>query len=130
MKQEKKINFYNNYEYKSCKINFINKMKKIFILLLIIYIVSCKTIKDFTFEELNDISLEGLNPAIIKDIWQKIKDIYEKAVKFLKDVGLYEPIINLIKEKGRKIALNFCVSKNIPKETCESIIDWILKYIK
>ncbi len=105
-------------------------MKKLFFLFLIITISSCNSIKDFTFEDLNDISLEGLNPTIIKEIWQKIKDIYDKAVKFLKDNGLYEPIINLIKAKGREIAINFCISQSIPKETCESIIDWILTYIK
>ena len=105
-------------------------MKKLFVLFLIITISSCNSIKEFTFEELNDISLEGLNPTIIKEIWQKIKNIYDKAVKFLKDTGLYEPIINLIKAKGREIAINFCLSRSIPKETCESIIDWVLKYIK
>ena len=105
-------------------------MKKLFVLFLIITISSCNSIKEFTFEELNNISLEGLNPTIIKEIWQKIKNIYDKAVKFLKDAGLYEPIINLIKAKGKEIAISFCLSKNISKETCENIIDWILNYIK
>ena len=105
-------------------------MKKFFIIFLIIIVVKSNSIKDFNFEELNDISLEGLNPMIIKEIWQKIKNIYDKAVKFLKDTGLYEPIINLIKAKGKEIAITFCLSKNISKETCENIIDWILNYIK
>lgn len=103
-------------------------MKKI--VLLIIIIVSSNSIKDFTLKELNDISLKGLNPEIIKNILKNIKIFYEKAIKFLKDAGLYEPIINLIKTKGKEIGMNYCLSRNISKENCKSIIDWILKYIK
>ena len=75
-------------------------------------------------------SLEGFEPSTIINVWNKVKEIYNKAVDFLKEAGLYEPIVKYIKIEGRKYVMDFCTSKNIKEETCSSIIDFVLKYLK
>jgi len=100
-------------------------MKYIFLIILIIKLASCNQIKENKFE--NSL-LEALNSTMITNIWKKSKNIYIITLNFLKKLGIYEKIINIIKNKGKEIAILFCYSC-CPKIICDNIIEIIIKII-
>ena len=62
------------------------------------------------------------------ELWEKVKYYANAAKKWLQDVGLWDPLVNLLKTKGRQAAMNWCTQK-IPDFVCSSIIDFILSLI-
>ena len=100
-------------------------MKKI-IFVLLIAIIACSTVEEF-----DDVELQKFDPKAIADIWKKVKDVIDKAIKFLKENNLYEPLVDLIKKYGSKYANDFCVKQHkIEETTCKSIVDFIFGLIK
>ena len=103
-------------------------MKKI-IFVLLIAIIACST--DFAVEEFDDVELQKFDPKVIVDVWKKVKDFVDKAIKFLKENNLYEPLVDLIKKYGSKYANDFCVKQHkIEESTCKSIVDFLFGLIK
>ena len=103
-------------------------MKKILFVLLIA-IIACST--DFAPEDFEDFELEKFDPKVIVDIWKKVKGVIDKAVKFLKENDLYEPLINAVKKYGSIYANQLCVNKlKIEEDTCKSIVDFLFGLIK
>ncbi len=101
-------------------------MKKIlFVILLSIIICSFPIEKN---EELENV-LKGIDISIIEKIWNIIKTYIDKAIKFLKEIGLYDPIIKIIQKYGREYGIIYCTSFSIPEGICKDIIDFLLKLI-
>ena len=103
-------------------------MKKILFVLLIAFI-ACST--DFSDEEYDDVVLQKFDPTVIVDAWKKVKGIVDKAIKFLKENNLYEPLVNTIKKYGSKYAHDFCVKQiKLDSDTCTSIVDFLFGFLK
>ena len=106
-------------------------MRKLLVLVLFA-VVACSTLEDDLLELqpiFDEVSLEGIDLSKFVEIWEQVKNVAQKAVKFLKDNNLYEPLVNLIKTEGRKFALNFCNDKLASEETCKNVIDWLLSHL-
>ena len=102
-------------------------MKKIILIILVINIVCYFSLENTA--ELED-SFKGLDFTIIEKIWNKMKIYIDKAVNFLKQIGLYDPIIANIQKYGRAYGMKYCISFKIPEGVCKDIIDILLKFIK
>ena len=98
-------------------------MRKILFLLLIA-IIACNSIETFEQDEL---VLEGIN---FKSMWNKVKKNVKAAKAWLKSVGLYDPLVNAIKNVGAYYANNYCTSKGVPKEICSSIVQFLQSIIR
>ena len=83
-------------------------MKK-FLAFLLIAIVACTTVEDLTFES----------------FWDKIKDWFKKAVNWLKEIGVYDIIVNTLITLGKQAAIGLC-SNFLSQDECESIINSLL----
>jgi hypothetical protein len=100
-------------------------MKKILFVLLIA-IIACSTVEEF-----DDVELQKFDPKAIADIWKKVKDVIDKAIKFLKENNLYDPLVALIKKYGTKYAYDLCVKQHkIEEATCKSIVDFLFGFLK
>ena len=103
-------------------------MKK-FLFVLLIAIIACST--DFAVEDYDDVDLQKFDPKVIVDIWKRVKDVVDKAIKFLKENNLYEPLVDLIKKYGTKYAYQICVNQHkIEETTCKSIVDFLFGLLK
>ena len=106
-------------------------MRKLLVLVLLA-VVACSTLEDDLAEYkpiFDDVSLEGIDLSVLIKIWNNVKDCFQKAVDFLKENGLYEPLVNYIRTDGREYALKFCTNKITSKEVCTGIIDWVLSHL-
>ena len=102
-------------------------MKKILFIVLLTLIICEFNSKDN--KEL-EVILKEIDIQSIENIWNSIKEYVEKAIQFLKQIGLYEKIIEIIKTYGRTIAIQYCTSLLIPEPVCTSIIDFLLQFLK
>ena len=99
---------------------------KQFLFLVLITVIVCTSVEQYDPEDL-EIVLQGLN---YKTIWNRIKNNVNKAKSWLKSVGLYDPLINCIKQVGGYYAKNYCTSKGIPDSVCSSIFEFLSGLIK
>ena len=74
--------------------------------------------------------LQAFDFSMIEKKWDKIKIYVHKVVNFLKQIGLYDPIINIIQKYGRAYGMQYCTSFKIPEGICKDIIDILLKVIQ
>ncbi len=103
-------------------------MKKLIIFSIIICI-SCSFAMANEDEDI-EVLLKGFDFSIIEKIWNSVKDYVEKAVAFLKEIGLYDKLIELLEKYGKPYVTQYCTSFKIPENVCTSIIDFLLKLIK
>ena len=103
-------------------------MKKILFLVLIA-IIACSQVEQYEPYDIEDFDLilEGIN---IRSLWNKFKNNASQAKQFLKSIGLYDPLINLLKKYASGYAVNYCTSKGIPNDICQSIVNFLLSFIK
>ena len=100
-----------------------------FLFVLLIAIIACST--DFAVEEYEDFELQKFDPKVIVEAWKKVKAVFDKAVKFLKENDLYDPLIKAIKKYGIQFANNLCVKQHkIEETTCRSIVDFLFGLLK
>ena len=96
------------------------------IALVLLAVISCTSLEKYEPDDL-DIVLKGIN---FKAMWEKVKNNVNLAKNWLKSIGLYDPLVNLIKSVGSYYANNYCTSKSIPSSVCSSIVDFLLNLIK
>ena len=102
-------------------------MRKLLVLVLFA-VVACSTLEDDLLE-LQPIQDEVIDFSKFVELWEKVKVFAKKAVKFLKENELYEPLVGLIKTQGRKLAFDFCNGKLASEDTCNNVIDWLLSHL-
>ena len=78
-------------------------MKKVIFFILLAMIVSSLPVQNK--KELEEL-LERIDYTFIEKVWEFIKQYADKAIKFLKEIGLYDPIIELLQEYGRTYECN------------------------
>ena len=103
-------------------------MKKILFFVLIA-IIACSQVEQYEQYEIEDadLILEGIN---IRSLWNKFKNNASQAKQFLKSIGLYDPLIDLLKKCASYYALNYCTSKGFPQDICQSIVSFLSSLIK
>ena len=95
-------------------------MKK-FLAILLIAIVACSTAS--VIEE-KEIDLEKLPDWVVKG-WSKILETFKKVVEFLKETGLWDQIVSLLKDAGKVAAKKLCL-KVYDEEFCDELIGSLL----
>ena len=65
-----------------------------------------------------------------KAAWNKVKSVVKSAVNFLKENGLWEPLLDTLKKYGEKAAVVACEKLNVTTSVCTSIVDWLVNYLK
>ena len=96
-------------------------MKK-FLAILLIAIVACSTVSVVEEEEFD---LEKL-PDWVKKGWSTLLKTFKKVVQFLKDNGLWDPLVKLLKESGKVAAKELCL-KVYDEEFCDELLGSLLK---
>ena len=100
-------------------------MKK-FLAILLIAIVACSTAS--VIEE-KEIDLEKL-PAWIKKGWSKVLDSFKKVFQLLKQSGIWDRILSILKSAGRSAAQSLCL-KLFDLELCDELINGVfIKIVK
>ena len=61
-------------------------------------------------------------------LWNEVKRDARKANQFLKDHGIYDVALSLIKILGKEAAANIC-SQHLPSQVCREMIDVVAKNI-
>ena len=102
-------------------------MKKILFFVLIA-IIACSEIKEYELENTEDIALvlKGIDVA---KLWNKFKNNVSQAKQFLKSIGLYYPLINLLKQGTSVVAIGYCTSQGVPYIICTSIVEFLMSLI-
>ena len=95
-------------------------MKKLLFLVLIA-IAFCTTT-----EEENQLD-EVLDMLIKLPTWEEVKNFFKKAIKWLKDNELWDPLVNLVKKGLREAAMNLCMKTIKDENDCKSIVDFVIK---
>ena len=96
-------------------------MKK-FLAILLIAIVACSTVSVVEEEEFD---LEKL-PDWVKKGWSTLLKTFKKVVQFLKDNGLWDPLVKLLKESGKVAAKELCL-KVYDEEFCDELLGSLVK---
>ena len=108
-------------------------MRKLLIFILVVLAVNAK------FDDPNN-SLDVLDSLLDfdfdaeafdwKEAWEKVKSGFLSVEKFLKDLGIWDPIVKAIKENLPKKVEEICVSYKIPEGLCYTIINWLVNHLK
>ena len=99
-------------------------MKK-FLAILLIAIVACSTVSVVEEEEFD---LEKL-PDWVKKGWSTLLKTFKKVVQFLKDNGLWDPLVELLKDAGKVAAKGLCL-KVYDEEFCDELLGSLLKKVE
>ncbi len=115
--------------YKKTKLKLYIKMKKFQFLVLLAFVVStaAKKVEAEDFEpNLKAIELD----LDWRTAWNLVKNSLEKAEEWLKKKGLWEPLLDALKNKLPNMAKLFCDNKGVPGDVCGEIMKFILTYIE
>ena len=99
-------------------------MKK-FLAILLIAIVACSNVSVVEEEEFD---LEKL-PEWIKKGWSTLLKTFKKVVEFLKESGLWDPLVKLLKDKGLETAKKLCL-KVYDEEFCDELVGSLVKKVE
>ena len=67
--------------------------------------------------------------AGLKEEWQKVKAVLQKAKNWLIEKGLWTPLVNAIKEGGKALALTVCKKKCADPSICSDIVNWVFNHM-
>ena len=95
-------------------------MKKLLFLVLIAIVFCTTTEEERPIENELDILLN-------LPTWEEVKNFFNKAVQWLKDNQLYDPLVDLLKKKLKEAAMNLCMKTIKDENDCNSIIDFVIK---
>ena len=82
-----------------------------------------QTLKDLV--KIPEKGLKGLFKGKIGKAFDKLKNVVQKGVSWLKKNNLWDPIVNLAKNLGKQFGNELC-QKALPDEVCGSILDFAL----
>ena len=91
-----------------------------FLCFVLIAMTFCSSIEEFKPEDF-EILLKGIS-------WEDVKNNFEKAIQWLKDQRLWEPIKKLLLKYGEEAAMKLCL-KALQESTCKSIITVVKGYL-
>ena len=95
-------------------------MKK-FLVILLIAVVACSTISVADQE----VDLQKV-PDWIKNGWAKLKSAFKKVVTFLKDNGLWDPLVKVFAQYGKKFAKDMCMKAYDDEKFCDELVNQAL----
>ena len=104
-------------------------MKKFLFLVLLAFVVltAAKKVEAEDFEpNLKAIELD----LDWRTAWNLVKNSLEKAEEWLKRKGLWEPLLDALKNKLPNMAKLLCDNKGVPGDVCADIMKFILNYIE
>ena len=65
-------------------------------------------------------------PNVVKGfdkLWREVKNDAKKANKFLKENGIYDVALELLKSAGKEAAVAACVAVEIPPLVCQEVVN-------
>ena len=95
-------------------------MKK-FLVILLIAVVACSTISVADQE----VDLQKV-PDWIKNGWAKLKSAFKKVVTFLKENGLWDPLVKVFAQYGKKFAKDMCMKAYDDEKFCDELVNQAL----
>ena len=95
-------------------------MKK-FLAILLIAIVACSSIQVVDEE----VELQKV-PDWIKNGWAKLKSAFKKVVTFLKENGLWDPLVKVFAQYGKKFAKDMCMKAYDDEKFCDELVNQAL----
>ena len=99
-------------------------MKKILFFVLIVALF-------FYSIEQNDVDEDdAVLELSLKNIWRGIKNSFKKTVNFLKNKGIYDRLVEILKNVGKNDAVKFCIEKGLDKSVCKESVDILEKNLK
>ena len=75
-------------------------------------------------------SIEQESEQSLSEMWESVKNDPEKAINWLKDMGYYDFLVNLLKIYDKEIATNICIKKIADGALCEAFITFLLELIR
>ena len=91
--------------------------------LVLLAIAFCSLAEETTKD--SDVVLQA---ADLVEILNKVKNSVRDAIQWLKDVGVYDFLINILKTYGRIAAITACSTK-LPAVICTAVIDFLLSLL-
>ena len=85
-------------------------MKKIFIILALFSLIACIIIVDF------DIETE----------WGKVKMNPKSAIRLMKKLGVFNPIVELLRDQTEEVAIDYCMEQIGIKIVCKEMVNMVL----
>ena len=61
----------------------------------------------------------------INKVWKEVKKDASKAIQFLKESGIYDKALEVLKTTGKEAAVDACVAEEIPKDVCQEMVDLV-----
>ena len=96
-------------------------MKK-FLAILLIAIVACSTVSAVEEQKFD---LEKL-PDWVKKGWSTLLKTFKKVFEFLKESGVWDPLVKLLKETGLVVPKELCL-KVYDEEFCDELLGSLVK---
>ena len=63
----------------------------------------------------------SISALSIREEWEKAKEACSKVKEFLQKYGIYDDVVNLLKQGSKAVAQKLC-EKKLPSDVCTSII--------
>ena len=95
-------------------------MKKLLFLVLIAIAFCTTTEEERPIED-------ALDMLIRLPTWEEVKNFFKKAINWLKENELWDPLVNLVKKGLKEAAMNVCMKTIKDEKDCQSIIDFVIK---
>ena len=95
-------------------------MKKLLFLVLIAIVFCTTTEEQLPIED-------ELDMLIRLPTWEEVKNFLKKAIKWLKDNELWDPLVNLVKKGLKDAAYKLCMKTIKDEKDCQSIVDFVIK---
>jgi len=94
-------------------------------------IIDPKKVIKRTVDDIKKLKIKGINGLFggkIGAAFRKLGEVVKKGIAWLKKAGLWDPIVNKLRELGEKYGNEIC-EKHLPAEVCGPAIDFALNHI-
>ena len=95
-------------------------MKKLLFLVLIAIAFCTTTEEEHPIED-------ELDMLIKLPTWEEVKNFFKKAIQWLKDNELWDPLVKLVTKGLKEAAMSLCMKTIKDENDCKSIVDFVIK---
>ena len=105
-------------------------MRKLLFLVLVAIAV-CTVVEETELDvlDLDNFDFENLDAIDWQKVWDKLKGFASLIKKWLKKIGIWDLVVDYLKNKLPDKIEAFCKNKKIPDGLCHTIVNWIVNHI-